>query len=307
MLMTSPEPVISVLTSTLNCVDQLDQCLAAVAGQRGVAVEHLLIDGASTDGTAERIRQEASRAESVIHWWTTGPDEGIYDAWNKAIPHLRGQWIYCLGADDVFADDTTLQRAADILSTLSSEVMLAYGDVERIGDTGEILEHWGGPFEQAYHDFFRRASYGTSIPHQGVFIRRECFERFGQFDSSYRVSGDTEFIARVLTAAPKGAYLNMLIGRMAAGGISGSFQTVTTGWRENDRLGQKYHIPRSRPRRWLKRLEWRMKIAVFSWLGRGLAARIGDFGRRLRGKPPYWVPLVQADRLRRSGLHAKAK
>ncbi len=293
--MTSSQPVISILTSTLNCVDQLDACLAAVAGQRGVRLEHLLIDGASTDGTVERIAQAAGEPDSPISWWTSSPDVGIYDAWNKAIPHLRGQWVYCLGADDVFADEGTLQRVAEALGALGPEVMLAYGDVERIDDVGTVLEHWGVPFEQAYDDFFNRAFYGTSIPHQGVFIRRECFEQLGPFDGSYRVSGDTEFIARVLTAAPQGAYLDMLVARMAAGGISGSFQTVAIGWKENDRLGQTYHIPRSRPKRWLKRLEWRVKIAVFRCLGRGLAARVADFGRRLRGKRPYWVPMVKAD------------
>jgi glycosyltransferase involved in cell wall biosynthesis len=283
------EPIISVLTATLDCVDQIQGCIETVAGQRDVAVEHIIIDGGSTDGTVEVIKDAVSGPGSTVGWWTSEPDQGVYDAWNKAIGHLRGQWVYCLGADDRLVDSDTLRKAAQRLAELPDSILLAYGQVQRVSLAGRTVEQWGQPYDIARDGFFKRAEYGTSIPHQGTFVRRETFERLGGFDRSYRVSGDTEFIARVLSASPEAAYLDICVARMASGGLSGAFKTVAVGWRENVRLGRLHRIPRARFRRWLKWLEWQAKILLFSHLPERWAAWVGDVGRRLRGRPAYWT------------------
>lgn len=82
------QPLVSVITSTLNNGQSLTECLESVLSQDYPNIEHIVMDGGSTDNTIDVLRQQEDR----IAFWKTEPDKGIYDAWNKALPEARGNW-----------------------------------------------------------------------------------------------------------------------------------------------------------------------------------------------------------------------
>jgi len=186
----SDTPLISIVIATYNCAGELPGCLDSILSQDGGGVEILVADGASSDGTVEILERYGPQ----LAWWASAADEGIYDAWNQALPRARGTWVLFLGADDRLLPDT-LAPLCTVLSSRSDLPPLVYcrmalagvGDFEPTrrgaapGDVGWQLRH-GWPLE---------------IPHSAMLHRRSLFEEFGLFDTGFRIAGDYEFITRV--------------------------------------------------------------------------------------------------------------
>jgi glycosyltransferase involved in cell wall biosynthesis len=103
----SRSPYVSVVVAVFNGVDTLQRALDSLFAQTYRDWELVVIDGGSTDGSVAILE----RASDRISYWVSEPDRGIYDAWNKALSRLRGQWVVFLGADDYLADRSVLARA----------------------------------------------------------------------------------------------------------------------------------------------------------------------------------------------------
>jgi glycosyltransferase involved in cell wall biosynthesis len=99
-------PLITFVLAIFNASKTLTQCLNSVAQQSCKDFELVVIDGGSTDGSVEILRSQASH----FAYWTSEPDRGVYDAWNKALQHARGEWICFLGADDYLWSSDVVQQ-----------------------------------------------------------------------------------------------------------------------------------------------------------------------------------------------------
>jgi len=285
-------PTFTVITSTFQCAGPLPACLASVAAQRGVAVEHLVVDGGSRDGTADIIAKSAALDGSPVSWWCSERDEGIYDAWNKALSHANGAWVLFLGADDVFAADDVLARLDEVCAAVPEDVPFVYGRVRRVGfaDGGHVS--WGQPWDQASEAFLGWGVFGSSIPHQGVAQRRATFDVVGPFDATLATAADADMVARLLAGPTPPRFVDLVVADMAVGGASGDPRRVVRTWREDLLLFDRHGIPRNRARRLLKKLKWWIKIGLFSLpLLRPLVYHVADLGRRLQGKHAYWTRL----------------
>jgi glycosyltransferase involved in cell wall biosynthesis len=113
---------VSIVIATYNAAQYLDACLNSCVEQTWSNKEIILIDGASTDGTLEIIH----KYEGHITFWMSEPDEGVFDAWNKALDHVSGDWVLFRGADDVFWDANALERIAPHLINASSAEVVCY-------------------------------------------------------------------------------------------------------------------------------------------------------------------------------------
>ncbi len=181
---------ISIITVTQNCARVLKNCLDSVAAQSQVYVEHVVIDGASIDGTLELLRAHRSQLAELV----TEPDAGIYDAMNKGIAHASGDIVGFLNADDFYTHDRVLESVAKYFS---EDPMLdaCYSDLMYVDkfDTSRTVRYWqSNPFEA------RSFSRGWCPPHPTFFVRRSVYERFGGFDLSYRIAADVELMMRFL-------------------------------------------------------------------------------------------------------------
>ncbi len=210
--MAQPPILFSVVVSTLNAAKALQQCIDLYAGQTFDGKELIVIDGGSKDGTAELL---AANLGSVTRYISES-DDGISDAWNKALPLITGEWVIFLGADDYFWSPTVLEEAASKLKALAESVLVAYGQVVTVTSSGEPIQTWGRAWSETEAGF-RSA---MNIPHQGVFHRRKLFDLMGGFDPQLRYAGDYDLLLRSILCS-KPVYIGDLkISAMTVGGVS---------------------------------------------------------------------------------------
>jgi glycosyltransferase involved in cell wall biosynthesis len=203
---------ISVITATWNCAEVIADCLGSVASQDYADLEHIVIDGASTDGTLAVLEQHRSQLSAMI----SEPDRGIYDALNKGIALASGDVIGFLHADDMFGNEVILSEVAEAFSDPS--VAAVYGDLEYVSrsDSERVVRHWrAGNFSA------RRLAWGWMPPHPTLYVRREWYERIGGLNPHFRISADYLSILQLFSHPHFHAvYLPKVMVRMRLGGES---------------------------------------------------------------------------------------
>lgn len=201
---------ISIITATRNCAGTLADCLASVAGQSYPDREHIVIDGASTDGTLAILEAHHPQLAVLI----SEPDRGIYDALNKGLTQASGEVIGFLHADDVYADAEVLTRIAAAFADPAVDAV--YGDLVYVSqaDTDRVIRYWrAGEYRSA------RLHWGWMPPHPTLYLRRALYERHGIFNLRYRIAADYDLMLRLLSRLTgRVVYLPQV--RMRLGGIS---------------------------------------------------------------------------------------
>jgi len=225
---------LSLIVACLNARAMLLRCLASIARQDHPDVELVVADGGSTDGTVELLK--AWKAAPVTSYqWFSAPDDGIADAWNKAVERVSGAWVLFLGADDVLAAPGTLSRAAERLAALPAAARVAYGQVALVDAEGQRVDLLERPWSPAD---FRGCRY--NLPHQAVFHHRSLFNEFGPFDTRFRIAADFDFLLRVL-AHDEPAYLpGLTVTHMQVGGLSSTRRNAPAVVREEIRLYRRH-------------------------------------------------------------------
>jgi glycosyltransferase involved in cell wall biosynthesis len=207
-------PRISVIVCTRDAAVNLQRCINSVVIQNYEHKELIIIDGASIDGTVNVILEN----QSEIHWWESEPDSGYYEAANKALEHVTGDWVYFLGADDYLASTDCLTRVATRLQGLNSDTVMAYGMVAFADQAGEIL----GIHGQSWRSMGPLMRITSAMHTQGIFHRREIYDRFGRYDTRFRIAGDYEFILRVLRQHEPVFFHDVTVAIHSVGGLSTS-------------------------------------------------------------------------------------
>ncbi len=208
---------ISVITVCYNSVETLSDTLASVAAQDHPNVEHIVIDGGSTDGTCALVKREGHHVKMFL----SEPDEGIYDAMNKGIRLASGDIIGTLNADDVYADSEVLSRIERHM--VEGQLDAIYGDVIFFATDRPKLS-----LRRYSSRYFSpsRIAWGWMPAHPTLFLRREVFQRFGLYRTDFKIAGDFDFVARIFKDADLHyRYLPEVLVRMRTGGVS------TGGWR----------------------------------------------------------------------------
>lgn len=217
---------ISVVTAVFNRANTINEAITSVREQSYGFVEHVIQDGASTDGTLELIRQLAASTTSFI----SEPDAGIYDAINRGIRRASGDVIGLMHSDDIFASDDVLTKVAAAFQ--DPKIDGVYGDLQYVAahDTNRVIRHWraGG-----YHS--RLINRGWMPPHPTLYLRREVFERFGLYDPSFRISADYDAMLRYLVKGKINLfYIPEVLVKMRVGGESnGSLGRILRKSRED--------------------------------------------------------------------------
>jgi glycosyltransferase involved in cell wall biosynthesis len=216
---------ISVITVAYNSAKTVADTLTSVAMQTHLDIEHLIIDGASSDGTVEIVRMLASPQTRLI----SESDRGIYDAMNKGIALASGEVIGFLNSDDFYANTLVLEKIADAFQ--DSTVDACYGDLFYVSqDNSRVVRYWKSkPFIKG--DFFT----GWCPPHPTFFIRRSALQRLGMFDLSFKLAADFEFMLRCLESGEiKSVYIPHVLVRMRLGGATN--QNWSNVWKQNKEI-----------------------------------------------------------------------
>lgn len=208
---------ISVITVVFNAARTIAGTLDSVAAQRHSDIEHIVVDGASTDGTLAVIKRHGQRVARLV----SEPDHGIYDAMNKGLRLATGDIIGFLNADDVYADTGVLARVSAAMETGKLDAL--FGDAEFVSP--DRPDH---PLRRYRSGRFRpgRIAWGWMPAHPTLFLRRHVYDRFGLFRTDYRIAGDFELVARMFHGDTlKYRHVPEVLVRMRTGGVS------TGGWR----------------------------------------------------------------------------
>jgi glycosyltransferase len=231
--------VISIITPSLNAAGVLANCIDSVRAQN-VAVEHILVDGASTDATLAVAQSVPGHFAQII----SEPDSGIYSAMNKGLDRASEEVIGILNADDFFASNGVLAAVAEAFADPAVEA--CYGNLEYVDsrNPGRVVRRWqSGEFGRA--KFFN----GWMPPHPALFFRRSVYERFGLYREDLDTSADYEFMLRVFVKnGLEAVYLPQVFVRMRTGGASN--HTLAARWRANRNDRRAWRVNELRPRPW---------------------------------------------------------
>jgi glycosyltransferase len=203
---------ISLITVTWQSAATLAETIQSVRRQNCDDLEYIVVDGGSTDGTLELLKQN----EDVVTHWISEPDKGIYDAMNKGLGLAKGEVVGFLNADDFLASSHILADIRNHFTRFSPD--LIYGDLEYVSLTQpqHVVRYWQSkPFR---HSLLKR---GWMPPHPTVYVKRDFFHRVGFFDLNYRISADYDWLLRAFSQ-PKTRcdYLPKVLVKMRLGGVS---------------------------------------------------------------------------------------
>ncbi len=204
---------ISVVTAVFNRKETIRGAVDSFRRQTYKDVEHVVIDGASTDGTTSILYALGDGFSHLV----SEPDGGIYEALNKGISLANGDVVGVLHADDIFASPGVLELIAGAFKS-HPEILAAYGDLDYVSakNPARIVRHWkAGPFRQ------HQLAYGWMPPHPTLFVRREVFQQWGAYDTSYRISADYDAILRWFSKEEfQAVYIPQVLVKMRMGGES---------------------------------------------------------------------------------------
>lgn len=205
---------ISIVTAVYNRASTIGDALDSVEMQTWCDVEHVIQDGGSTDGTLEIIRERARPNTALV----SKRDGGIYDAINLGISRATGDVIGLMHSDDIFSHTRVLELVADTFENPAIDGV--YGDLQYVAahDTTRVVRHW------------RSADYRPALlkrgwmpPHPTLYLRRHVFERFGLYDTSFRIAADYDAMLRYLVKGKiRLAYIPEVLVKMRLGGESNS-------------------------------------------------------------------------------------
>ena len=198
----------------MNSEKYLADCIRSVHMQGYKNIEHIIVDGKSTDGTLKVIRAH----EGHLAKWISEADRGMYDAINKGIAMATGDIIGILNSDDIFASDRVIGNIVQCFKNENTDSV--YGDLVYVkpSNTDKVFRMWKGVTYKRY-----RFNYGWMPAHPTFYMKRSLIEKYGPYENHYYTAADYEFMARYLYKHRISAtYLEQLVIKMRTGGASNS-------------------------------------------------------------------------------------
>lgn len=214
---------ISLITVCYNSAATIRTCFDSVLAQKGAEVEYIVVDGGSTDGTVETIKEYSARSAHFARLsfkWISEPDKGMYDAINKGVKMATGDVVGILNADDMLESPGTLAKVAEAFNRAECAACV-YADIRFVKDDLETTVRYYSA--KRWRPWMLQ--WGYMPPHPSVYIRRSLFDRYGLYKLGYDIAADYELLIRYLRVAKvETRYVGESLVRMRLGGKS------TRGW-----------------------------------------------------------------------------
>lgn len=205
---------VSIITVTYNRGKTLADTMQSVLAQTYANIEYIVIDGGSTDNTLQVIEQyKPLFGERLIY--VSEPDNGIYDAMNKGIKLSSGDVIGILNSDDFFTSNNVIET---LVSSFDNDIEAIYGDIHFVNpnNLNKTTRYYSGKLFRPW-----LVKYGCMPPHPSFYVRKSIYERFGNYNTNYKIASDFELIARLCYIHNiKTRYISVDMVTMRMGGIS---------------------------------------------------------------------------------------
>jgi len=204
---------VSIITVTYNSASTLKDTIKSVSEQTARQhIEYIIVDGNSSDETLDVIRQN----ETIIDQWISEPDKGIYDAMNKGLALATGEWVGFLHADDLFNNNRVIEDIID--ETKNTNYNAIYANLNYIKPTPphQTVRYWQS---QTFKPCLLKR--GWMPPHPTVYIKNNLIKKLGEFNTTFRISADYDYMLRLFSHTDTNSYyINKTMINMRLGGIS---------------------------------------------------------------------------------------
>jgi glycosyltransferase involved in cell wall biosynthesis len=266
---------ISIITINRNNAKGLESTLRSTVYQTCQEFEHIIVDGASTDGSVDVIRKYAESVGDRVKWLSE-PDKGVYNAMNKGIAMTSGDYVQFLNSGDSLASNDVVERMMEELMQNDYPPIL-YGNMLKQMPDGKLLKDNGS----ARHDFTLLDFYIGTLNHSSAYIKRDLFDKYGRYDEDYRIVSDWKwFTQAIVLGGEKPVYTDIDVSLFDMNGISETNKELA---REERRLvleelipapilaDYKRWTPAIRQMRrierypWAKKLVWFLDRVLFKW------------------------------------------
>lgn len=205
---------VTIITVTYNSEETLGSAMDSVHGQDYTDIEHIIVDGASTDGTLRIVATMKLKNPNIV--CVSDQDEGIYDAINKGLNLATGDIIGFVHSDDFLADTTII---TDIVKRFQKgNYSGVYGNLLYVdrNNTDKVIRNW---FSKNFH--IKLLQRGWMPAHPTLFLKKEVYRECGNFDNSFKIAADYDFMLRVLRKPHYTfGFLPKVITKMRVGGKS---------------------------------------------------------------------------------------
>ena len=188
-------PKVTIVTVTYNLIKAnrksvFEQCVESVHNQTYKNIEHIVIDGASSDGTLDLLKAYSDKGYFKYY---SEPDNGIYEAMNKGLKKATGEYIAFLNSDDFYHNEHGVEEVVKAL--LSSKADFCYGQCRYLFENGELC----GNFVNVIGAWYARMPFS----HQSLFVKTSVMRRLGGFDEAFKSAGDYDFVIRMIMSGAK--------------------------------------------------------------------------------------------------------
>jgi len=170
--------------------------------------EHIIVDGASTDGTLDLLGEYQEKG--WINTLISEPDKNVYEAMNKGVRLANGEYVHIMNTDDYFANDDFFKTSLQKLEETQAD--FSHGDKDILNKQGEFVSIKKGDEKSA---FFR-----MPFRHQTMLVKKGVFNEIGEFDEKYSIASDYKFVLKMLLANKKGHYISQVFVSSREGGLS---------------------------------------------------------------------------------------
>ncbi|MBR6355246.1 MAG: glycosyltransferase [Alphaproteobacteria bacterium] len=227
--MKKQNPTLSIITVSYNIKDTIERTCKSIVNQSWQDFEWIVVDGGSTDGTVDVLKEYADRINILI----SEKDKGIYNAMNKGIKLAHGEWLNFMNGGDEYAICDALEKVFKN-NTYTENILQA--EEERFNSDKKLAYVWR---HQSPIDKMTFLKY--SMAHQSAFYRRALFEKYGLYDESYKISADTEMNLRLISAGEKVKMLHTLVGRFWLDGATANPKNEQLRKIEHSRFNNIYY------------------------------------------------------------------
>jgi glycosyltransferase involved in cell wall biosynthesis len=204
---------VTIITVAFNSEDTIERAVLSVLNQTYTNIEYIIIDGNSNDNSVNILNKYSHKFFKLI----SENDEGIYDAMNKGLKLATGDIICFLNSDDIYFNENTI---IDVVSEFNNNKLdIVFGDVVFFkDDINKITRYYSSKFFN-----FKMLKYGLMPAHQSIFIKKNIFEKYGNFSVNFKIAGDFDWVARVFKDDfVSYKYVEKIFVKMQVGGISTS-------------------------------------------------------------------------------------
>ncbi len=257
---------LTIITSAFNVNDTIKPTIESIRSQTSKNFQWIIVDGGSTDGSIEIYKKNSELIDVCI----VEDDSGIYEAWNKGLKYIQGQWILFLGAGDWLESDVVIEKLLNVLMSLDDSIQFVCGDIYLVDKN----------FKKKISGDISFGSWDLGLPilppHSAILHRTDLFDGENKFDQSFKIAADSKFLLKYMNEKNI-LHIDIVITNMIVGGLSSRPESWSLLKKEKSRIRKELKLNAPSFSKKLLDLKLHIKPMIFIIFGSKVSKFIASF------------------------------